>query len=174
MSLSILLVPFTISTTLAAITTVTTISTAINNFNKEKNTSSTTTKREINHVNNVNFANSITYEVIETDMKDEKLLKKSIEHFKYNIKVGAERSDILADIVFSANENGNFTVKYNKEKKAEYLPVISAIREEYGKKVQETVYENILKNHQKQGFILENEVVEDDNSITLVFDTGDR
>ena len=163
MSLSVLLVPFAISTTLTAISS---IAAALNNLN-------TSVDSELGEKESEKTS-KIIYEVIETDMKDLELLNKSVEYFKYDIKIGEKTTELQSDLVFFINENGNFSVMYNKKKKSEYLPVISEIREEYGKKVQEQVYENVLKNHKEQGFILENEVIEEDDSITLTFDTGDR
>ena len=163
MSLSVLLVPFSISTTLTAISS---IAVALNNINSSVD--SELKEKESEKTSKIN------YEVIETDMKDLELLNKSVEYFKYDIKIGEKTTELQSDLVFFINENGNFSVMYNKKKKSEYLPVISEIREEYGKKVQEQVYENVLKNHKEQGFILENEVIEEDDSITLTFDTGDR
>ncbi len=163
MSLSVLLVPFAISTTLTAISS---IAVALNNLN-------TSVDSELEEKESEKTS-KIIYEVIETDMKDLELLNKSVEYFKYDIKIGEKTTELQSDLVFFINENGNFSVMYNKKKKSEYLPVISEIREEYGKKVQEQVYENVLKNHKEQGFILENEVIEEDDSITLTFDTGDR
>ncbi len=163
MSLSVLLVPFAISTTLTAISS---IAAALNNLN-------TSVDSELEEKESEKTS-KIIYEVIETDMKDLELLNKSVEYFKYDIKIGEKTTELQSDLVFFINENGNFSVMYNKKKKSEYLPVISEIREEYGKKVQEQVYENVLKNHKEQGFILENEVIEEDDSITLTFDTGDR
>ena len=163
MSLSVLLVPFAISTTLTAISS---IAAALNNLN-------TSVDSELEEKESEKTS-KIIYEVIETDMKDLELLNKSVEYFKYDVKIGEKTTELQSDLVFFINENGNFSVMYNKKKKSEYLPVISEIREEYGKKVQEQVYENVLKNHKEQGFILENEVIEEDDSITLTFDTGVR
>ena len=163
MSLSVLLVPLALSTTLTAISS---IAAALNNINSSVD--SELKEKESEKTSKIN------YEVIETDMKDLELLNKSVEYFKYDIKIGEKTTELQSDLVFFINENGNFSVMYNKKKKSEYLPVISEIREEYGKKVQEQVYENVLKNHKEQGFILENEVIEEDDSITLTFDTGDR
>ena len=163
MSLSILLVPLALST--ATLAAASSLAEALKNLN--------TSKSELKEENPVKIS-KIIYEVIETDMKDLELLKKSVEFFKYDIKIGEKTTDHQSDLVFFVNENGNFSVMYNKEKKSEYIPVISEIRDEYGKKVQEQVYENVLKNHEKQGFILENEVIDEDNTITLTFDTGDR
>ena len=126
MSLSVLLVPFAISTTLTAISS---IAAALNNLN-------TSVDSELGEKESEKTS-KIIYEVIETDMKDLELLNKSVEYFKYDIKIGEKTTELQSDLVFFINENGNFSVMYNKKKKSEYLPVISEIREEYGKKVQE-------------------------------------
>ena len=133
-------------------------------------------KKYTNEVDEINeVTETVTYEILETNIKDEALLEKALKHFKYDIKIGdLEEEEGVHDLIFFLNENKNFSVAYDSQKKAKYLSVIAEIQKEYIKNVQEEVYKNVLKNHEEYGFILENEYVEDDNSVVLTFDTGDR
>ena len=114
------------------------------------------------------------YHIIITEMNDELILNDVLASFNYNIAVGLANRDITSDIIFYKNEENNFIAVFSKEKEDELIPVLENIRKEYGEKVQEKVYKEVLEKYKNYNFVLEKETVNDDNSIVLTFNVGDK
>lgn len=172
MSISILLIP----TALSAIAAISTLAATEKNTNKKVEKNDITT--ELNNQNKTEEIkeNNINddYHIIITEMNDETILNDVLAYFNYNIAVGLNNREPSSDIIFYKNEENNFISVFSKSKERELIPVLEKIRNEYGKKIQEKVYKEVLEKYKHYNFVLENESFNEDNSIVLTFNVGDK
>ena len=158
MSISILLVPMALSVASAI------ISAKATNGNKTADRVELSVKNEIKK----------EYRTVITEMNDELLLREVISELNYNVTIGLDNMNLSSDLIFYMNEDKSFNAAFDKTKESEISDALSKIREVYGKKVQEKVYNEVLEKYKEYGFVLENETVDENNSIVLTFNVGDK
>lgn len=114
------------------------------------------------------------YSSILTVMKDEELLKQALDNYGYENKFQDER-DLQAivgkvQLHFVKNDSGQFECVFSKEIERQHAEqFVQSIEMEYRRLIQQKVYHLLLEQSTEAGLVLEQEQIDDEQSIVLTF-----
>lgn len=111
---------------------------------------------------------------IATVMKDDILLHQALDNYGYANEFRNEQQlqAIVGEVHlhFVKNDAGHFDCVFSKEIEQQHAEqFVQSIETEYRKLVQQKVYDLLLKQSSEAGLILENEQVDEQQSIVLTF-----
>lgn len=114
-----------------------------------------------------------TFYRIDTNMKDENLLKEALENYGCDVSLNEEKfHSSLGELqlAFQQQENGTFSAYFQEDvavKDAEEF--LFGIQSEYTRLVQKGTYEKLLARAKAEGLKLEAENRQEDDTIVLTF-----
>ena len=111
---------------------------------------------------------------ISTVMKDEILLQQALDNYGYQSEFRDEQKlqAIVGEVQlhFIKNEAGQFDCVFSKEIEQQHAEqFVQSIETEYRKLIQQKVYHLLLEQSTEAGLVLEQEQVDDEQSIVLTF-----
>ncbi len=113
------------------------------------------------------------YYKLETKMKDEQLLQETLQNYGSSTEIeNDEVTSTIGDteIIFLKNSQGMYSAHFHED-----IPLKDAeeftdnIYEEYTRVVQRKTYEKLMQRAENEGFILETEETNENESIVLTF-----
>lgn len=157
MSVSLILLPLALA-----------ISEAIPDSSEDK----TIKYEDVNNITLNNSENNKCYQV-ETPITRIDLLVKSISELNYDLQQINDKyviKDTYGDIELIRNSNNQIDILFNSSYSIEQVKNISSdIYNQYTSVLQSEVYTTLKQKAEKRGYTLEDEVIEEDNSIVLNF-----
>ncbi|ERI09677.1 DUF1257 domain-containing protein [Aneurinibacillus aneurinilyticus] len=132
------------------------------------------TKEIAEGISNYTDNNRNDHVVIETRMKDESLLKQALGEWSCSFR-HVETLDFLEsinenEVTFLLNEEGCYSlVLPESADRGAYIEWINDVEKSYTHYLQQSVYQNLMEKAKRQGMILEQEEVLEDNSIQVTY-----
>ena len=127
---------------------------------------------DVNSITENSGENNRCYQV-ETPIKRMDLLIRSISELDYNLQQINNKyviKDTDGDIEFIRNNNNQIDILFNSNYSRQQVQSISSdIYNQYTSVLQAEVYNTLKQKAEERGYTLENEVIEEDNSIVLNF-----
>ena len=127
---------------------------------------------DVNSITKNSGENNTCYQV-ETPIKRMDLLIRSISELDYNLQQINNKyviKDTDGDIEFIRNNNNQIDILFSSNYSRQQVQSISSdIYNQYTSVLQAEVYNTLKQKAEERGYTLENEVIEEDNSIVLNF-----